>query len=64
MVGGRRKDRVSAAFTRFHESVARVLGAAAQLRDEAVERQAAAMVELWLRKDGIDELRSDPAMAR
>lgn len=57
-----RRERIAAAFDRFHRSVAAVLGAAAQLRDSAVQAHAEAMVELWLRREGIDTARRDPGL--
>ncbi len=58
-----RKARVADAFDEFHGAVTAALGAAAGLGDAAVRAHAAAMVELWLRTDGIDAARADPALA-
>ncbi|SDF72834.1 FtsK/SpoIIIE domain-containing protein [Pseudonocardia oroxyli] len=60
--GARRRERVAAAFDAFHAATARVLGAAGGLRDEAVHRQAVAMFELWLRREGVDGAARDPGL--
>ena len=59
-----KRERVTAAFDAFHAAAARVLGAAGDLREEAVRRQAVAMFELWLRREGIESAARDPALAR
>lgn len=59
----RRKDRVTDAFTRFRTAASRVLGAGEQLRDDAARHQVRALAALWLRQDGIETLRAEPAMA-
>ncbi|GAA4549312.1 FtsK/SpoIIIE domain-containing protein [Pseudonocardia xishanensis] len=66
MAPGRKakRERVTAAFDAFHAAAARVLGAAGDLREEAVRRQAVAMVDLWLRREGIEAAARDPGLAR
>jgi hypothetical protein len=61
---GGRRTRIADAFDEFHGAVTAALGAAAGLGDAAVRAHAAAMVELWLRTDGIDAARADPALAQ
>jgi hypothetical protein len=60
---GRRRERVTEAFTRFHRAVAQVLGSGERLRDEAARRQALAAVALWVRREGLDAVQADPALA-
>ena len=62
MVVGKRRERIAFGFDAFHQAIAAVLGAAAQLRDRAALRHAEAMVEMWLRQDGLDAARSDPGL--
>jgi hypothetical protein len=61
-VVGKRRERIAFGFDAFHQAIAAVLGAAAQLRDRAALRHAEAMVEMWLRQDGLDAARSDPGL--
>lgn len=57
-----RKQRVNAAFDAFCATVSAALGAADRLRDAVVAANAETMVEIWLRKDGLDAARLDPRM--
>ncbi|MBW0119238.1 FtsK/SpoIIIE domain-containing protein [Pseudonocardia abyssalis] len=65
MVGGRagRKQRISEAFEEFHGAMAAALGAADGLQDAAVRAHAETIVETWLRTEGLDDARDDPALA-
>jgi hypothetical protein len=66
-VGSRRsarRERIRAAFDAFHAAVGATLGAAARIRDAAVADHARAMVEKWLRDEGLDAARADPGLAR
>ncbi|MGQ0572797.1 MAG: FtsK/SpoIIIE domain-containing protein [Pseudonocardia sp.] len=58
-----RRERIAAAFEAFHAAVGATLGAAARTRDAAVAEHAAAMVEKWLREEGLDAARADPGLA-
>ncbi|GAA1402416.1 FtsK/SpoIIIE domain-containing protein [Pseudonocardia kongjuensis] len=63
MVGRRgRRDRVRAAFDRFHMAASVALGAAEVRRDRAVRAHAETMAELWLRETGYDAAQRDPAL--
>ncbi|MCW0212485.1 MAG: FtsK/SpoIIIE domain-containing protein [Pseudonocardia sp.] len=57
-----RRERITAAFDEFRAAAGAALGAAARLRDAAVRAQAETMFELWLRRDGIEAARADPAL--
>jgi S-DNA-T family DNA segregation ATPase FtsK/SpoIIIE len=57
-----RRERISAAFDVFHATAARVLGAAERRSAAAVRAHAEAMVEKWLREEGLDAARVDPAL--
>jgi DNA segregation ATPase FtsK/SpoIIIE, S-DNA-T family len=59
----RRKEKVTAAFTRFRSAAAKVLGAGEVLRDRSTREQVRALAALWLRQDGVEALRAEPAMA-
>jgi DNA segregation ATPase FtsK/SpoIIIE, S-DNA-T family len=59
-----RRERITAAFDDLREAIATALGAARNARQAAVLELTEAMLELWLRKDGIDELRSEEATSR
>jgi len=59
-----RRERIAAAFEAFCAAVGATLGAAARTRDGVVDEHALAMVEKWLREDGLDAARADPALAR
>ena len=48
-----RRDRVRAAFDRFHMAASVALGAAEVRRDRAVRAHAETMAELWLRETEI-----------
>jgi DNA segregation ATPase FtsK/SpoIIIE, S-DNA-T family len=61
--GRSRRRRVAAAFEEFHDTVTTALGAVAGLADAATRAHAEAMVEMWLRADGIDAARADPGLA-
>lgn len=58
----RRQERITAAFDALHESVGWALGGAEGARDAAVRRHAEAMVEMWLRTEGLDAAQADPAL--
>jgi DNA segregation ATPase FtsK/SpoIIIE, S-DNA-T family len=58
-----RRDKITTAFHRFHAAMCSVLGAAARLRDGATREHAEAMVEMWLRAEGLDAARVDPGLA-
>ena len=62
MVRRARRERISAAFDVFHAAMAQVLGAADRLSDAAARAHAEAMVERWLRADGLDAARVDPQL--
>jgi S-DNA-T family DNA segregation ATPase FtsK/SpoIIIE len=61
---GRRQERISEAFEALCAAVARALGAAEGARDAAVRAHAEAMVESWLRAQGLDAAQADPEMTR
>jgi transposase len=61
---GRRQERIVAAFDALSDAVARALGAADRARDAAVRAHAEAMAEMWLRTEGLDAARADPALRR
>ncbi|HZG91321.1 MAG TPA: cell division protein FtsK, partial [Pseudonocardia sp.] len=58
----RRQERILAAFEALSDAVARALGAADGARDAAVRAHAETMAEMWLRTDGLDSVRADPAL--
>jgi hypothetical protein len=62
MVRRARRDRIRAAFEVFHVTAGQLLGAAEQLSAEAARAHAEAMVEMWLRRDGLDAAWDDPAL--
>ena len=62
MRGRNRRQRVTDAFEEFHDAAAAALGAARGLSEAATRAHAEAMVEMWLRTDGIDAARADPAL--
>ncbi|MGE0295830.1 MAG: FtsK/SpoIIIE domain-containing protein [Pseudonocardia sp.] len=67
VVGGRRSDRrerIREAFAAFHAAATATLGAAARIREAAAVEHAVAMVEKWLREDGLEALRQQPGMER
>ncbi|MCU1627734.1 MAG: cell division protein FtsK/SpoIIIE [Pseudonocardia sp.] len=58
-----RRERITAAFDEFRDACAAALGAASRLRADAVRAHAGTMFELWLRRDGVEAARADPALA-
>lgn len=59
----RRRLGIASAFDELCVAVSQALGAAEGARDAAVRAHAEAMVEMWLRTDGLDAARVDPALA-
>ncbi|HTK67547.1 MAG TPA: FtsK/SpoIIIE domain-containing protein [Pseudonocardia sp.] len=59
-----RRDRISAAFEDLRTAIGAALGAAAAMRDRPVREHAHAMVEMWLRRDGLEAARRNPELAR
>jgi S-DNA-T family DNA segregation ATPase FtsK/SpoIIIE len=57
-----RRARITTAFDAFHAAMGAVLGAAARLTDAAAREHALAMVEMWLRREGLDAASADPGM--
>jgi hypothetical protein len=57
-----RRQRIAAAFDAFHAATAAALGAADRHSGAATRAHAEAMVEMWLRADGLDAARVDPAL--
>ncbi len=62
--GSGRRQRISQAFARLYDAVARALGAAEGLRAAAVREHAEAIAEMWLREVGLDAARADPGLRR
>jgi hypothetical protein len=60
--GPKRRQRISAAFDALCEAVAAALGAASRSREAAVAAHAETMFEMWLRSEGLDAARTDPAL--
>ena len=60
--GSNRKQRITEAFDALCDAIAGALGAAQGRRDAAVRAHAEAMVEMWLREDGLDAARADPGL--
>ncbi len=60
--GSNRKQRIIEAFDALCGAIARALGAAEGRRDAAVRAHAEAMVEMWLREDGLESARADPGL--
>jgi hypothetical protein len=58
-----RRDRISAAFEDLRTAIGAALGAAAALRDAPARAHAHAMVEMWLRRTGLQSARTDPELA-
>ena len=58
-----RRERIEAAFARLHEAVGAAFGGAAAVRDAAARAHAGAMVEAWLRDEGLDAARADRGLA-
>jgi hypothetical protein len=57
-----RRERIEAAFDAFRAATAAALGAADRHRAAATPAHAEAMVEMWLRADGLDAARVDPEL--
>ena len=57
-----RRERITAAFDAFHGAMGAVLGAAARLTDTAAQEHAETMVEMWLRREGLDAARADAGL--
>ena len=60
--GSNRKQRIIEAFDALCGAIAAALGAAEGRRDAAVRAHAEAMVEMWLREDGLESARADPGL--
>lgn len=58
-----RRERIVAAFDAFCAAVSASLGAATRADRAAATEHAQAMVEKWLREDGLDAARADSALA-
>ncbi|WP_339126005.1 FtsK/SpoIIIE domain-containing protein [Pseudonocardia sp. D17] len=58
-----RRERIVSAFADFADAVEAALRGAGAARDEAVRAHARAMLELWLRTDGLDAARADEGLA-
>ena len=59
-----RRRRIAEAFDALCEAIAQALGAAESARDAAARAHAEAMVEMWLRKDGLEAAEADPELVR
>jgi hypothetical protein len=57
-----RRNRIEAALEEFRGAVARALGVAAKEHTWATEEHAKAMVELWVRSEGIDKALANPEL--
>ncbi len=62
--GSQRRQRISDAFGELCDALSLALGAAEGHRDAAVRAHAEAMVEMWLRTEGLDSAGADPGLAR
>src|ERR687894_1815137 len=60
----RRRQRIATAFDALCNAIARALGAAEGARAAAVRAHAEAMVEMWLRAEGLDAAEMDPGLRR
>jgi hypothetical protein len=60
----RRRQRITAAFDALCAAIARALGAAEGARTAAVRAHAEAMVEMWLRAEGLDAAETDAGLRR
>jgi hypothetical protein len=60
----KRQQRIATAFDALCDAIARALGAAEGARGSAVRAHAEAMVEMWLREDGLDAAETDPGLRR
>lgn len=63
MARASRRERIEEAFDGLCAAIGGALGAAEGARDTAVRAHAEAMVEMWLRTDGLDAAAADPALA-
>ena len=63
-LGSRRRRRITEAFAELCDAIGNALGAAQGRRDAAVQAHAEAMVEVWLREDGLDAAAEDPGLRR
>ncbi|WP_433275637.1 FtsK/SpoIIIE domain-containing protein [Pseudonocardia xinjiangensis] len=61
--GPNRRERIAEAFDEFCGAVARALGAADGAMDAAAQAHAEAMVEMWLRRDGLEAALLDPMLS-
>lgn len=59
-----RRERITAAFEDLRTAIGAAMGAAAAVRDRAVRTHAHAMVEMWLRKQGLEAARRDRELTR
>lgn len=57
-----RRERLTAAFEDLRTAIGEATGAAQGLRDRAVRAYTNAMVEMWLREDGLEAARRDPRL--
>ena len=60
----KRQQRISTAFDALCHAIGRALGAAEGARAAAVRAHAEAMVEMWLRAEGLDAAETDPGLRR
>jgi DNA segregation ATPase FtsK/SpoIIIE, S-DNA-T family len=60
----KRQQRITTAFDALCHAIGRALGAAEGARAAAVRAHAEAMVEMWLRAEGLDAAETDPGMRR
>lgn len=60
----KRQQRIAMAFDALCAAIARALGAAEGARESAVRAHAEAMVEMWLREEGLDAAEIDPGLRR
>jgi hypothetical protein len=60
----KRQQRIATAFDALCDAVARALGAAEGAREAAVRAHAEAMVEMWLRAEGLEAAEADPGLRR
>jgi DNA segregation ATPase FtsK/SpoIIIE, S-DNA-T family len=60
----KRRQRITAAFDALCDAIAQALGAAEGARSAAVRAHAEAMVEMWLRAEGLDAAETDAGLRR
>ncbi|GAA1302899.1 FtsK/SpoIIIE domain-containing protein [Pseudonocardia xinjiangensis] len=60
--GRNRRERIAEAFDEFCDAVGRALGAADGALAAAAQAHAEAMVEMWMRNDGLDAALADPEL--